>query len=257
MLVPVGSAGGLERDFSDPAPLLAIRLPPRRPIDDAELLVPHPEADEGRHGGVTLLLCPDQWREPELLQSLEALAQQIAQRTSVIFIGVAPAAANALAERLFSTRIRTASTALEASQMTSTDLIGYLGSGIIPHDRRTTQLLAAALEAPDAVTATTLVVSPEKRGKGALVTAADGPSMADARLLPRALVPISEPGECWIGRTEVVRDWLAQSADSLEGRHVCSTHVAVSRLSRTTVQPAVALPRTPAHMSISTETLIG
>jgi hypothetical protein len=258
IVVPVVSAGRPKRGLPDPAPVLAIRLPARRPIDDAELLVPHSMPDESGHGSsVTWLLWPDQWREPELLQSLEALAQQTAQPRSVIFIGGAPQAATAHAEELFTSRVRTASTALEASRLIRTDLVGYLGSGIVPHDRRTTSLLAAALETPDAITASALVVSAEKRGKGALVVAADAPSTADARLLPHAVVPISEPGECWIGRTEVVRDWIEQAAESLEGRHVCSTHVAVSRLSRTSAKPAVVMPRTPAHMSISTEPLIG
>lgn len=256
--VPIVSAGGLDRRLSEPAPLLAICLPPRRPVHDAELLVSHSETVESSPGiSVTWFLWPDQWREPELLQSLEALAQQTAELTSLIFIGGAPKAPTILAEELFTRRARIASTALEASKLTRTDLIGYLGSGIIPHDRRTTRLLASALKAPDAVTASPLVVSAERRGKGTLVIAADGPWTADARLMAHAIVPISEPGECWIGRTEVVRNWIEQTAENVEGRHVCATDVAVSRLGRTSGQPAVVFPRTPAHMSISIEPLIG
>ena len=249
---------------SNHGPLLAIRLSPRRPADDAELLVPNPSIPDARAPGetsITWLLWPDQWRERELLQSLEALAQQVTGLPEVIFVGQGLKTDTALTEQLFGIRVRIASTAAKASEMIDTSLTGYLGPGIILHDRRTVLLLTAAMEEPDIVTATALVVSAEKRGKGSLVVPADGRATAVARFLPLTVVPIAEPpDEFWIGRTEVVRDWIGQPEAEQAGRHVCSTHCAVSRFSpfsRTPTKPPIATPPSSEHTAISTEALIG
>jgi hypothetical protein len=257
--LPTLSLADSAQGLGNQAPLLALRLPPRRPTHDAELLVSSSSVgranEESRHTSITWLLWPDEWSEQELMHSLETLPQQSAGVPAVVFIGRPSEATARLAEQLFGTGTRMASSLLEAGKLIETSLAGYIGPGIVLHDRRTVFLLAEALDTPGTITATALVVAAERRGKGWVVVADDGDVTADARFLPGATVPIPQaPREFWISRAEVVRELQAGIS---AGRHVCSAQVAVSRLSRIRAKSPITLPPAPIDEAVFTEALIG
>jgi hypothetical protein len=255
--LPALSLSGRAGRLPNEALLLAIRMPVRRAFDEAELLVPRLLRDEETEldrPSITWLLWPARWSKPELMQSLEALAKQTCGASAVIFIGQPCEATARVTEQLF-VSVRVASTSREATKLIQTSLAGQIGSGIVLHDRRTVSLLVEALDA-DTITVTAPVVSAKKRGKGSLVVP-DDDGTAVAHLLPGALIPIAEPPrDFWIARAEMVRE-LYEPATAVVGRHLCSTHVSVSRLSGTDGEPGLRLPPGSKQCSLTTEALIG
>jgi hypothetical protein len=247
-----GRAGGLPTE----ALLLAIRMPARRPLDDAELLFPRlPRVEETAldRPSITWLLRPDRWSEPELMHCLEALAEQTSSASATIFIGEPGEVTACVAEQLFGT-VRVAPTTREATKLIETSLAGYIGSNIILHDRRTASLLVEALD-DDTITVTAPVVSIKKGAKRSLALPDGG--TAFAHLLPHAVVPIAEPSrDFWIARAEMVRE-LYERPTRMMGRHLCSMHVSVSRLSGTKTEPDSKFPARSKQCSSITEALIG
>jgi hypothetical protein len=238
--------------FGD-APLLAIRLARRRPLDEAELLVPNASRLPAEPPAISWIICADQWNEAQLAQSLEALKQQKTKVSSVIFRGYVWKTIIDHAKRLFESRVDFAADAGHVGELIETPFAGYLGPGIVLHDRRTASLLAHALEASDAVTATALIVTAEKRGKGSLVVADRDNALAAAAFLPGATVPLAGPQtEFWITRAQNLR----RGAEP-KGKHVCVTKVAISRL--TEAKPGVPFAFLPAcgEPSVRSEALIG
>jgi hypothetical protein len=257
-LAPCDPAIGL----SAQVPLLAIRLERRRPLSEVELLFPAASKEIAAPQSISIswLIWPEDWTESDLAQTLEALLQQRSCASSVCFVGEPSAGAREIAGRLFEGRVAVAPDPLAAAATIKTRLCGYLGPSVILHDRHTVERLAPVLDLPDALTATALTVSAEKRGKGTVVCPADSGHVSDARLLPGAIVPIAgTPRDFWISRAVLATTWLRAAADALPtGRHLCSTLVAVSKLAPgAATELPFTLPPTPNNRTISTELVIG
>ena len=251
---------GFDR-LSGKLPLLAIRQPPKRPATEAELLAPSGVRGPAEAVGaqsISWLIWPGRWAGPELGQSLEALAEQLAATQWIIFVGEpAPEVAD-VAGRLFGGRVRWAADAAAASALIDTSLVGYLGAGVILHDRRSVERLSQLVDEPNAASATALVLFAERRGKGALVVPAEGNHLPDARLFPAAILPLAAPPrDLWVARAELARKWLAGDIEA-PGHHLCSTSVSVSRLSRAaSADPPLRLPRSERERAITAELVIG
>lgn len=238
---------------SEDAPLLAIRLRDRRTVDEAELLVPDAARRAAEPPAITWILRPDEWSGAQLLQSLEALAQQKTHEAALLFVGDVSEPIIEQAERLFGCRLQRASTDDQIATLIETPFVGYVGPGIVLHDRRTASLVAEALENSNAVTATALLVTAEKRGKGSLVTADPDNVSADAALLPGATVPIARAqGEFWIAGTQTLRNGAER-----EGLHLCVTAVTVSRLTRTKSRPPFTFAPAYGTRFVRSQALVG
>jgi hypothetical protein len=242
--------------------LLGIRVRRRRRLSDAELLFPGWQPDKVaalEEISISWFVWPHGWNESNLLQSLQALAEQSSCLSWIVFVGEPPVDLRSLAEKLFAGRVRIVADSKAAAAALETGICGYLGSGIILHDHQTVERLVPLLEEADALSATALVVVAEKRGKGALVVHADGDE-PDALSLAGAVVPIDRPPlEFWISRSDVAARWLESGAGSgPQGRHLCSTLVSVSALPPSAaVTPPVELPCSLKSQSIATELLVG
>jgi len=258
-LIPIEGKSGLPSEI----PLLAIRRPQPRGNLEAELLAgrsteDHVVPEVAR--SITWLVWPEHWSEPDLTQSMEAVAQQRSTASSILFVGQPADSTREIAARLFGGRVQIVPSAPRAQPTLIGGLCGYLGPGIILHDRSTIERLAPLLDRPGVLTVTALRVAAERRGKGAVVAIADRDPIRDARLLPGAVVPIREPADdFWIARSEAVARWLDGLPDNEgEGRHVCSTFVSVSTLAAgvVTEQP-LTIPRNAQDRAVTIERLAG
>ena len=164
-------------------PLLAIQLPTRLQIQDAELLAPQSltrRDQEDRSRKITWLIQPAGWNEASLLQSLLALAEQVLSVSSVLFVGEASLATANLARRLFDGRVHSELEIGAATKHLAGDLCGYLGPEIILHDRNTVSRLAPLLDNDSILTATALVGLPRGGAGGCSL-----PRQTDSMCSPR------------------------------------------------------------------------
>ena len=251
--LPALTCQDAERSFLKEAPVLAIRLPRRRMLDDAELLVPKASATVANPPSISWILQPDLWSEPQLAQSMEALAQQNTREAAIIFVGDVSKWIMDQADRLFGARIHRVATAIDVGRVIATPYAGYVGPAIVLHDPRAAGLLAEALDASDAITATAPLVTAEKRGKGSIVIGDRDNVSASATFLPGATVPIaSAQGEFWISHAQTIRE----SSDRREG-HICVITVTVSRLMKTKASAPFTFPLANEGRFVRGEALIG
>jgi hypothetical protein len=248
---------------SGDVPVLALRMPSRRPLSDAELLMPIAPADGELTDTppISWLLWPKLWAEKELLQSLVSLAaQDIDSLNRLIFVeSPAPAAVEALAARLFGGRVRTTATLEQATSLAATPLVGYLGPGVVLHDRRTAAVLATLLEAPENVSASAVIVSLKSSGKGSTVVVVEEGSESpyDSRLLWRTSWPTSRPSrDFWMTRTPMLARWLSHSGDA-GGQHICTAVVTASYCSAQSDTATPWAPPPAENFAILTEALVG
>jgi hypothetical protein len=261
-------------DLSD-VRVAALRMPPSRPLADSELLVPisAPELSvEGSELAVTWLVWPGSWRESELLQALEALgAQKGANVFTVYFVGAASPAADRAATALFDGRVNWFASKADAIAALDTPIAGYLDAGVILHDARTTALLERILEEPDTASASPVIVSVDKRGKGWLVSLKDsGRSVTlgdpkngepaatlEASTIWRSSWPVGlPPRDIWLARADAMRAWAA--GGPLCGRHVCTALVTASRCGQRGETDAWLVPPPSEDSAVlMTETLVG
>ena len=226
----------------------AVRVASIRPLADAELLVPiSPPALGATKSStpITWLLWPEAWREPELLQSLEALAAQSdAGPQSIVFVGLAADAASDLAGRLFEGRVQNAAALDQIPALIQTPLVGFVGPSVILHARRTAGVMTQMLDDPGNISASVVLVSIERRGKGFLVTPTDEGLMtmpgtpplapqqtaASMRMVWGSSWPLSAPPrDLWLTRTEQLARWMGlESVEAGEGVHACSSVVTAS-----------------------------
>jgi len=244
-------------------PMLALRIPSRRPLSDAELLMPiaPPDIEFSDTPPVCWLLWPKLWAEQELLQSLVSLAtQDSANLSRLIFVGSpVPAAVEALAARLFGERVRTTATLKQATSSIVTPLVGYLGPGVVLHNRRTAAVLATLLEVPENVSASAVIVGLKRRGKGwaVAVTEGGGESPEDSLLLWQMSWPTSRPSrDFWMARTPMLARWLSHPGDA-GGRHVCTAVVTASYCSAQSDTATPLAPPPAEDFAILAEALVG
>jgi hypothetical protein len=255
------------------AAVLALRMPPARPLTDAELLIPVAAPAlpiEPSTEGVTWLIEPDRWSGQTLAQGLQSLgAQSAAGPFSLAFIGSAQPEVQALADQLFEGRIQISTTAQEAVEGVQTGFIGYLGGAVILHDPRSIALLKSMLSEPQTATASAMLVSVEKRGKGWIVSPADagqigkredrrGPVDSQAAIaLWRSSWPvILPPRDFWVARTETVRAWGLRSESN--GRHICTALLTASYCApRARGKPPISPPPASIDCVLTGELVVG
>lgn len=257
-LSPIGKAGLQQDDI----PLLALLLPRRTQTHEAELLGLAPAGKQTAvkpAQTISWLVWPSSWNEGALDQSLLALAEQVGMVSSIVFVSKPDAPTAALAERLFDGRVYCDRDAIEATSHIGTDLCGLLGANILLHDRTTVSRLAPLLSFDDVLTATALVVFAERRGRGALVTPADGLHTREARLLPGAVVPVTGGSpDFWIARSDTLKRLVGDSEAERGGRHLCCGLLSVSRLTQDIgIEPSIELPVASKRDAISSRMLVG
>jgi len=264
--------------------IAAIRLAPSRNLTESDLLVPlaQPFLPTGLPVTVpstaTFIVSPVDWDEDILPQSLKALSlQRGAEYISIAIAGEVSRSTLMNAQRLFPGRCTRYATWRDAVEAATDPLIGQLGPGIILHDDRTVLVLTGLLLDERCVTASSVVVTSEKRGKTWYVAPADvgkipqvdpdrahaPPSDAHvARLLWRSVYPVARPPrDLWLARRDSVRHWGQSSAEPVVGSdefHLCTSLVTASYASpRGHRDPPVRLPQAPHQHALQTRVLVG
>jgi hypothetical protein len=257
--LPTKAARSRSSGFAPPYPCLegadadcivAIRLTGGRPLADAQMLVPvaPPQLEiEGTREPVTWLVATSPDREQEALQCVEAIAAQSGTGAiSIVFVGPASSLTESLARRLMKGRVQVAAGFKQAARAVQTPLVGYIGSGVIMHDSRTTGFLCKALADDALATASVLLVTAENRGKQPVVAAVDAGEILlnppvrrqqmqqIASLLWRSAWPVAvPPRDLWLTRTATLMGWLSRSASfTLEQTHLCSYQLSASYSAR-------------------------
>lgn len=262
-----------------PAGVAAIRCGRTSGPNDAELLMPvAPDAATlaSAQQAITWLLFPEDWEEDVLGQSLQLLAlQDGADRSAVALVGEAPPSSLAPAQRLFGGRVSSSPDLTAALDTLGTPLTGYLGAHVLLHDARTSAVLGGILEDPGVVSASCVLISTEKRGKGWQVSIADTGTLvsgndhdnsaaernANAQLLWRSTYPsLRPPRDLWVGRSAAVPGWLQRAGPlrAQEGIHACTSLVTASYGRSPDDRPAhMAPPAAAAARALRVEALFG
>ncbi|HET6943435.1 MAG TPA: hypothetical protein VFH89_14875 [Sphingomicrobium sp.] len=231
----------------------AIRRRRTRDLTDAELFVPvsGPEPIGSQEPEpITWLIWPEDWDDDVLEQALEALSLSSgAGSQRIALIGNSDAAISDLADRLFPGRTRSYERAEFAADDAETSLVGYLGSGVILHDKRCPRLLSSLMRHDGVATASCAIVSTEARGKTFRTSVIDAgklaaPSMdaatiqvgeGEAGRLWRTVYSVARPPrDLWIARFSSLPEWLRSGLrpQDLSGQHLCTTLVTASALPR-------------------------
>ena len=237
-----------------PLPPLAIRMPRARPLNEAELLIPvaAPALAVEPTGAIDVIVPTHGRSDGELAEALQSLALQAAVgEIRLIFLGTPTPQTSRLGERLFKS-VREAGDIKVAAAMSSAPLIGYLGHGVVLHDRRTLAQLAAMARRPGVASASAVLVSIERRGRGWNVVPVDagefaitdgdrGPEIALA-LWRETLANRRPPGGLWLARRANVEAWV-DGATEAGGLHLCTSRITASASASPT--GAAALHRHP------------
>ncbi|WP_345165578.1 hypothetical protein [Sphingomonas daechungensis] len=227
------------------APVAAIRQHRRAPTD-AELLVPVAQPvplGPQDTGAITWLVASDETTSSGLAQTIETLSlQAVSFPAAVSFLGNAGAEVLALARRLFPGRVSEFAEIDLALAAVETPFVGYIGANVTLHDNRTARVLSTILEEPAAKSASCVIVSAERRGKGWHAAIADQGTLAGvsgsdhppkSALFWRSNYPASlPPRDFWLARTSVAAGWLQRAGPmrSDEGMHVCTSLVTAGYL---------------------------
>lgn len=260
-------------------PAGAIRHPKRSGPADSELLMPVapsalplPDHDQA----ITWLLFPEDWSDEALAQGIEALAlQRTDSKPMLALIGDVQPSLLSLAQKLFKDRVRVVPEITAALETNDTPLVGYLGPHVLLHDRRVSKVLSMLLDDPAVVSASCVLVSTEKRGKGWHVSVAEPGSFAgasggedtlakecrDAQLFWRATYPsLRPPRDLWVGRAANVAGWLQRAGPlrAHEGIQACTSLVTASYIGERDQRPAHLRPPAAAEMqALRSEALFG
>lgn len=243
-------------------PLLALRLSPGREVADAELLYPpsRTSTPPSSAAPVTWLFRPEDWNAQDLKQSVQALLEQATGRPEIVFVGTVGAPLVEATQAILKRPPRVAATMRAALNLIGTQLVGFMGPGIVLHNRETTaQLSALLLDDLQLSTVTALIVSAERRGKGSTIRLIDDPVNDSARLLPDSVVPVAKASDhFWLARCEAVRGWFTlQNGVHDDVRHVCSTRLSVSRSTGARQAAPLIVPPSNESCAIAAEVLVG
>ncbi len=263
-----------EGDTPKDVPAAAIRLEKRLPIHESELLVPVMDGltVDLQPKPITWLILPQQWSLQTFSQAVDALAQQLgSEHHGIALVGSSLPQNIFVAERSFPHRTSSYPDLKSAVQSATTPLVGYLGSGVILHDSRCSALLSFYLQNPSVESASCVLVTVEKQGKGWLVAVTDfgelevasetyaaAVTMPKPEVLWRTAYPVTRPpAHYWVARKASVLDWLrSQGAQrDSEGVHLCTSIITATQLS----EAAVGAPgiQTPASPGTRVEVLFG
>lgn len=262
-------------EISKPA---AIRIGAHRSIADSELLVPAMGAALAIPGEsddtLTWLIFPQEWDSQQLLQTIRALsAQSGAGRHRIAFVGEVGNEAFDLANRQFEDRVGIFEDRAAAITQLETALAGYVGPGVILHDRRSVSYLAHLLRDPAVASAACALLTAERRGKGWHVSVADVGTLPGTveqnaafqsrlpQLLWRTSFPVSKPPkDLWIARRSLVKKWIGSRPPQRlrSGAHVCTTLISASYLkTRSDTSPEIRVPSAADNFALSTRVLFG
>lgn len=253
---------------------VAIRYPKRAAPTDSEVLIPvaAPRLNLGaKRPGLTWLLFPEDWDAEVLSQGLTSLAFQDGGDTlRVMLVGTVQPSTVSEAKALFDGRVSLAPDVPAAVQSVKTPLLGYIGSRVILHDKRTSNLLGTLLSDPKTMSASCPLVITERRGKGWHVSVADAGAITgtsdvnglqDVLHFWRATYPaLRPPRDLWVGRSSAVKGWLERAGPFRpeEGVQVCSSLVTASYAGSPPNRPAHLRPPASAEsQSLYTEALHG
>jgi hypothetical protein len=221
----------------------AIRYPKSLVPGDSELLVPVAQPQLPLSSGsppISWLVFPEDWDDGSLAQGLHALSLQDAP--ALALVGEVQPAVASLAHSLFEGRVHTFADVTAAVAGIETRLIGYLGAQVILHDQRTSKILSSLLDQPAVVSASCVLVSTEKRGKGWHVSVADPGTFSRADGQEHSLMDrcqhaqlfwwstypaLRPPRDLWVAKSASVAGWL-QRAGPLradEGVQLCTSLV--------------------------------
>jgi hypothetical protein len=268
-------ASGNDQRQSRPVPA-AIRVGTERALSDAELLFPVSGPDltaAAPAQPITWLIFPALWRKDTLTFALEALSLQLGvERCAIAFIGDTEADVLTLAGQLFEEGVGRWPDVKSAFQTIGTSLIGYLGTAVILHDERCSQLLASLMRDPVVATASCVLVRSECRGKSWHVSVADaGRSVSssrhdavigspEAQRMWRSNYPVASPARhLWLARAASLAKWIDDSDSfSLDGLHVCTSLVTASQEASDPIgEPALTPPAASASNAMRVETMFG
>jgi hypothetical protein len=238
---------GMNVERTPDIPVLAVRIARERQLDQAELLVPRANLTTQEQAPVaptTWLIPVEAWQGEALDEALWSLAQQASGPHSILFVGQASPAAEALARQRFDD-VRSMPNIEAAIAAVSTPLVGYLGPGVILHHRATAAVLAECLQDQSLLSATVPLLTSEKRGEGWHVQLM--PDTAEqARLLWGNTVGLdAPPTHFWMARSATLRKLLdANFPDQLAGLHVCTSRVTASLIAHQRDEaPLLELPQ--------------
>jgi hypothetical protein len=229
---------------------IALQVPRHRVPTEAELLFPalrgQSTGDLEEQSRTTWLIWPEQWKSQHLADALEALALQSRRPAAILAVGNAPQNPGFF---------QVAKDLGHALSLVKTDFVGYLGAGIVFHDRRTAEVLEEIAKSTAALTASPEVISVEPRGSGWIVRP---DAAADLHRLPRMILPLAgPPQDLWIARTRSVKDWLSKKQLPGRGSHLCTSHVTVSRLGLPSKKSPIDLPPADMSQAIALDLLVG
>jgi hypothetical protein len=203
------------------------------------------------------VIWPAQWRDEQLVMTLQSLALQTTGVPSVIFVGRPQDGTFEIAQRLFGAKLIVAPAVEPAIDAIQTDFAGYIGPGTLLHDPKTTTVLTSLLSRSEAITISAPLVRTGSNGQlpKHLFTNLTGADELD--VLRGATVPVGRPpARFFISRSEMFSK-LARGADTdVAGQHLCSTLVSVSLLDVATGDsPPFSLPQSAS--AISMRSLVG
>ena len=206
---------------------------------------------------MTWLVWPDLWEGEQLAEAVDALREQTWGSFRLVAIGSRSAPITGLQGRAFEGT--PAEDLHEALGCIDTELVGYLGPGIILHNRRTMEFLCDALARDAALTASAEILSVGVRSKGLLIKPVEPEYASGIHMLPGAVVPVRQPPEdFWVTRTALLREWQRGEFPDAAGRHYCSTAVTVSKIaSADQTRPPITPPAAYQGQFLHTELVAG
>jgi len=254
----------------------AIRYPKRLVLTDSELLVPVakpvlplPEISPQ----ISWLVFPEDWEEDALFEGLRALSLQTA--AVLVMVGEVQPSSNSFARSLFHQRLHRFPDVPAAIQGIATPLTGYLGPHLILHDERTSGVLAKMIDDPAVVSASCVLLSSDKRGKGWQISVVDPGNFQaigqddrtlaqrchDAQLFWRSTYPVLQPPrDLWLARSASVAGWLERAGPlrAEEGVQLCTSLVTATYVRpRDQSEPHLRPPASARLQAIRSEALFG
>ena len=225
------------RGTPDRLPVAAIRLPGKARTTQAELLMPLAEilGAFAPREPLTWLIRPKEWERGQLHDAVIALGTQEGASADVIaFIGPVDRPALSSARGEFPGRTHSFANFSDAAAGLETLLVGYVGAGVVLHDKRSAALFASILKNEEIATASCVLVHTRRNGKEWHAAVVDGGSLATrlninvqhanleiiAQHLWRSSYPVAHPlPDLWVSRSSRVQAWISGSEAMTDGGH--------------------------------------
>ena len=151
--------------------------------------------------------------------------------------------------------VRTSSLPAAALRDIKTDYVGYLGAGVLLHDRETSARLLQHLTGNEVLSISAPVLGIVHRGKISSLEPLEPAGKLALGELGAALVALDHPPpHFWIAPVGRARDWLSGVASN--GYHLCSTETSVSCLDASRAARQI-VPASAADASAQTGLLVG